>query len=151
MKACRCTIPRWGLQLSINFPNYYKDVGSLLFTMFSDADVQCMFVRKLYTSDHQRVLLEVLTIEGKGHTFQFHFNTLSKLGAVDFTLDDVLNEAVNVDATIELPEDFPVLGTPPSLESTTLEDTGKTMVNGETRTICVKRLNNEAAVGFVIF
>ncbi|GJT14075.1 hypothetical protein Tco_0861117 [Tanacetum coccineum] len=54
-------------------------------------------------------------------------------------LRDVLDEAANDDGTVELPKDFPVQGTPPSLELASLEDAEKTMVNGETRTIFAKR------------
>ncbi|GJR09421.1 ribonuclease H-like domain-containing protein [Tanacetum coccineum] len=72
-------------------------------------------------------------------TFQFHFNTSSKLGTTDFTLDDVLDEAADNDGTVELLEDFPCL-TPPSLESTTLEGAGKTVCSGEIRTIFIKSL-----------
>ncbi|GKC10953.1 hypothetical protein Tco_1007735, partial [Tanacetum coccineum] len=60
------------------------------------------------------------------------------LKQVDFTLDDVLDKAADDDETVELPEDFLVSRTPPSLELETLKDAGKTMV--ETRTIFAKRL-----------
>ncbi|GJY10256.1 zinc finger, CCHC-type containing protein, partial [Tanacetum coccineum] len=53
-------------------------------------------------------------------------------GAVDFTLDHVLDEDADSGGTTEPPKDL--VGTPPSLKSTKLEDAFKTMVKGETRT-----------------
>ncbi|GJW11947.1 hypothetical protein Tco_1577774 [Tanacetum coccineum] len=61
-----------------------------------------------------------LSGEGKRHTFRLYLNTSSKFRSDDFTLNEVLDEVVDVDGTIELPKDLP--GTPPSLESANLED-----------------------------
>ncbi|GJX17583.1 hypothetical protein Tco_0218415 [Tanacetum coccineum] len=55
-----------------------------------------------------------------------------KIGAVDFTLDDVLDKAVNVDEEIEPPKDL--TGTPSSVESSKLEDARKIMLRDKTRT-----------------
>ncbi|GJW29362.1 hypothetical protein Tco_0046237 [Tanacetum coccineum] len=52
--------------------------------------------------------------------------------------DDVLNEAVDGDGTIELPKDL--TDTPPSLESVKLEDVRKAVVKSETRTRSAKSL-----------
>nr|GEY30377.1 hypothetical protein [Tanacetum cinerariifolium] len=59
-------------------------------------------VQKLDTTDPEQVASEVLENERKRHKFRFHFNTSSKLGAVDFILEDVLDEATNNDGTVEL-------------------------------------------------
>ncbi|GKA50927.1 DNA helicase [Tanacetum coccineum] len=95
-------------------------------------------VRKLDTPDPQRAPPEVLSIEGKRHTFWFRFNASSKLGETDFILEDVLDEVVDVDGIIKSPKDLP--GTLPSLESTNIEDAGKTVARGETRIISATRL-----------
>ncbi|GKA56563.1 hypothetical protein Tco_0755635, partial [Tanacetum coccineum] len=49
----------------------------------------------------QHILPELLAIEGRKQTFRFHFNTSSNIGAIDFTLDDVLDEYADVGETIE--------------------------------------------------
>ncbi|GKB96367.1 hypothetical protein Tco_0982504 [Tanacetum coccineum] len=58
-------------------------------------------VRKLGIPNPQQIPPEVLAIEGRKHTFQFHFKTSNKIRAVDFTLDDVLYELVGIGASIE--------------------------------------------------
>nr|GEY95094.1 zf-CCHC domain-containing protein/UBN2 domain-containing protein [Tanacetum cinerariifolium] len=91
----------------------------------------------LDTPDPQRVPPKVLSIKGNRHTFWFCYNASSKLGAIDFILEDVLDEAVDVDGIIKLPKDLP--GTLPSLELTNLEDVVKTVARGETMIISAKR------------
>ncbi|GJU30806.1 peroxiredoxin-2E, chloroplastic [Tanacetum coccineum] len=71
----------------------------------------------------QQISPEVLAIEGRKHMFRFHFNTSSRIGAVDFTLDDVLDKSI---------------GTPLSIESEKLKDAVKAMVKCETRTMCIE-------------
>ncbi|GJW99625.1 hypothetical protein Tco_0183539 [Tanacetum coccineum] len=51
------------------------------------------------------------------------------LGAFDFTLDDVLDKAVDADGIIEPIKEL--TGTPPTSVSTKLEDVGKTMCKAE--------------------
>nr|GEV19419.1 hypothetical protein [Tanacetum cinerariifolium] len=47
-------------------------------------------VCKLGISNPQQIPPKVLAVEGRKHMFQFHFSTYSKIGVVDFTLDDML-------------------------------------------------------------
>ncbi|GJW35703.1 ATP-NAD kinase-like domain-containing protein [Tanacetum coccineum] len=79
----------------------------------------------------------VLAIEGKKKTLQFHFNTSSKTGAVDFTMDDVLDEATDINGTIEPTKELTVSAASQSLESTKLEDAGKTMLTGRLKKLYV--------------
>ncbi|GJT62030.1 ATP-NAD kinase-like domain-containing protein [Tanacetum coccineum] len=80
---------------------------------------------------------KVLAIEGKKKTLQFHFNTSSKTGAVDFTMDDVLDEATDINGTIEPTKELTVSAASQSLESTKLEDAGKTMLTGRLKKLYV--------------
>ncbi|GKB67040.1 hypothetical protein Tco_0928452 [Tanacetum coccineum] len=70
---------------------------------------------------------------------------VDKLRAVDFTSDDVLDEATDDDGTIELPENFP--GTPPSSKLANLKGVGKAVVNSETRNDIHKELGLEGVGG----
>ncbi|GJR47340.1 hypothetical protein Tco_1315443 [Tanacetum coccineum] len=101
-------------------------------------------VRKLDTTDPQRVPPEVIATKVKRHTFRFHFNTSSKLREVDFTLEDVLDEATNVDIQSFAKRYYTVIL--PSLESTTLKDARKIVVSSETRTISTKRCSELSSV-----
>ncbi|GJT58069.1 hypothetical protein Tco_0684950 [Tanacetum coccineum] len=77
---------------------------------------------KLKTPDPHQIQAEVLAIEGSKQKFWFHFNTLIKIGTVDFTQDFMLNEAI--EANTPKPGND-LTATLPSLELAKLEDTGK--------------------------
>ncbi|GJW51744.1 photosystem I P700 apoprotein A2 [Tanacetum coccineum] len=91
-----------------------RNIYSLALLLQQNSDAY----KKLKTLNPQQVPPEVLAVEGKKHTFRFHFNTSNKVGAVDFTSE----------------------WKPPSLESTKLKDDVKIVVSGETRTKSAKRL-----------
>ncbi|GJT16652.1 ATP-NAD kinase-like domain-containing protein [Tanacetum coccineum] len=94
-------------------------------------------VQKLKDYRYLNKYTEVLAIEGKKKTLQFHFNTSSKTGAVDFTMDDVLDEATDINGTIEPTKELTVSAASQSLESTKLEDAGKTMLTGRLKKLYV--------------
>ncbi|GKB34537.1 ataxia telangiectasia mutated family protein [Tanacetum coccineum] len=100
-----------------------QNPDTYMFTNIGNVCHCLLDVTQLGLTNPQHVPLEVLAIEGRQHTFQFHFNTLRNIGVVDFTLDDVLDEPVGVGGTIEPPKC--VTDTPPSLESVKLEDAVK--------------------------
>ncbi|GKB76992.1 hypothetical protein Tco_0943887 [Tanacetum coccineum] len=113
------------------------------FTLVADAITMCEYsklVQKLRIIDPQQIPLEIVAVEGKKHTFRFNFSTSSKIGAVDFTLDDVLDEADDDGETFKMAKDF--TGMPPLLESPKLGDAGMTMLMGETETRHAKRVLN---------
>ncbi|PWA99462.1 nucleic acid-binding, OB-fold protein [Artemisia annua] len=94
-------------------------------------------VQKLEAPDPQQIPVEILAIEGEKHIFQFHyFNTSSKIGAVDFTLDDVLDSTVETNGTKGTPKD--IRGTPSSSDSAKVENVVKAARN-EPRTRSAKR------------
>nr|GEU90355.1 transposon Ty3-I Gag-Pol polyprotein [Tanacetum cinerariifolium] len=97
----------------------------------------------LKTPDPKQIPQEVPAIEGRKHMFWFHFNTSSKIGVDDFTLDDVLDEAVDTDETIKPLKDLTVLNTPPSLESAKRK-------NNAQRTMRVKRRMGRNALHLLV-
>ncbi|GKC19456.1 hypothetical protein Tco_1021606 [Tanacetum coccineum] len=127
-----------------NFQAFVSDeTATSVFTFFTlVADAITVYeysklVQKLRITDPQQIPLKIVAVKGKKHTFQFNFSTSSKIGAVDFTLDDVLDEADDDGETFKTAKDF--TGMPPSLELPKLRDAGMTMLMGEIRTRHVKR------------
>ncbi|GJR46082.1 hypothetical protein Tco_1314185 [Tanacetum coccineum] len=81
--------------------------GTTIFTLFTQiADGitrhKCTeLFHKLGIPNPQHMPPVVLAIEGRKHMFPFHFNASSKIGAVDFTLDDVLDKPASVSGKME--------------------------------------------------
>ncbi|KAJ9552115.1 hypothetical protein OSB04_016160 [Centaurea solstitialis] len=95
--------PDYGPQPNLAYRNNFKAFvsdhsGTTTFTFFTpNADVltghECSELVKKYNMPSPRDFpTEILSIKGRQHIFQFHFNPYSETGKVDFYFDDILDK-----------------------------------------------------------
>nr|GEW13015.1 hypothetical protein [Tanacetum cinerariifolium] len=122
--------PRPILAHKYNFKAFVSDQSATTtFAFFTpNADVligyKCLELLKKYNMPSPRDFpTEILSLKGRQHIFQFHFNPYSVTGKVDFYFDDILDKPLQITETdmptLETRRESPGIKTGPSIPEKT--------------------------------